>query len=402
MGLLHARRAQDGTADGDRHRRLLVGDAGRFSGSDPDGDRTVDDEPDLRVAASDSGQAAAATISRPRGRPRLRALASARHLAQSSARATRQRSPSSRQPSRPGSTDRASGHAHQYLTPCSHAFRDPYLSAPVTQTSSSTSPATAPSSSEGKATACCTCSYPMRQPGLAVIETGAGSDDDLLSTLRELLPEDDRWKHRHGSRGHGRSHVMPALVPPYATFPVLDGRLALGTWQSICLVDLNRDNHDREVRFSFLPAEAWRGANPVRMSAGPTRVEDVTKDPAVEAIDLVKHFGSTAAVDGVSFSVPQGSVLGLLGPNGAGKTTTVRMLTTLSVPTSGTGRVAGHDVIKEPEAVRRSMGLDRAGRDRRRAAHRPGEHPADREAVRSSALLHPRDHRRAPGPVLPR
>jgi ABC-2 type transport system ATP-binding protein len=83
----------------------------------------------------------------------------------------------------------------------------------------------------------------------------------------------------------------------------------------------------------------------------------VTNDPAVEAIDLVKHFGSTAAVDGVSFSVPQGSVLGLLGPNGAGKTTTVRMLTTLSVPTSGTGRVAGHDVIKEPQAVRRSMGL---------------------------------------------
>ncbi|MGI8887518.1 MAG: ATP-binding cassette domain-containing protein [Nocardioidaceae bacterium] len=78
---------------------------------------------------------------------------------------------------------------------------------------------------------------------------------------------------------------------------------------------------------------------------------------AVEAIDLVKHFGETVAVDGVSFSIPEGSVLGLLGPNGAGKTTTVRMLTTLSVPTSGTGRVAGHDVVKEPEAVRRSMGL---------------------------------------------
>jgi ABC-2 type transport system ATP-binding protein len=78
---------------------------------------------------------------------------------------------------------------------------------------------------------------------------------------------------------------------------------------------------------------------------------------AVEAIDLVKHFGDNAAVDGVSFVVPEGSVLGLLGPNGAGKTTTVRMLTTLSVPTSGTGRVAGHDVVAEPEAVRRSMGL---------------------------------------------
>ena len=79
--------------------------------------------------------------------------------------------------------------------------------------------------------------------------------------------------------------------------------------------------------------------------------------PAVEAVDLVKRFGDNAAVDGVSFVVPQGSVLGMLGPNGAGKTTTVRMLTTLSVPTSGTGRVAGHDIIKEPDAVRRSMGL---------------------------------------------
>ena len=79
--------------------------------------------------------------------------------------------------------------------------------------------------------------------------------------------------------------------------------------------------------------------------------------PAVEAIDLVKRFGDNAAVDGVSFVVPEGTVLGLLGPNGAGKTTLVRMLTTLSVPTSGTGRVAGHDILKEPDAVRRSMGL---------------------------------------------
>src|SRR4051812_3601931 len=79
--------------------------------------------------------------------------------------------------------------------------------------------------------------------------------------------------------------------------------------------------------------------------------------PAVEAIDLVKHFGSTRAVDGVSFVVPQGTVLGLLGPNGAGKTTLVRMLTTLSVPTSGTGRVAGFDILTQPNDVRRSMGL---------------------------------------------
>jgi secondary thiamine-phosphate synthase enzyme len=94
---------------------------------------------------------------------------------------------------------------------------------------------------------------PHATAGLAILETGAGSDDDLLAALEELLPADDRWRHRHGSPGHGRSHVMPALVPPYATIPVLDGRLALGTWQSICLVDLNVDNAVREVRFSFLP-----------------------------------------------------------------------------------------------------------------------------------------------------
>jgi ABC-2 type transport system ATP-binding protein len=83
----------------------------------------------------------------------------------------------------------------------------------------------------------------------------------------------------------------------------------------------------------------------------------MTNAPAVEAIDLVKHFGETKAVDGVSFTVPEGSVLGMLGPNGAGKTTTVRMLSTLSQPTSGTGRVAGYDIIQQPDMVRRSMGL---------------------------------------------
>ena len=93
---------------------------------------------------------------------------------------------------------------------------------------------------------------PHATAGLAILETGAGSDDDLLAALGDLLPADDRWRHRHGSPGHGRSHVMPALVPPYATVPVLDGRLALGTWQSICLVDLNVDNAERQVRFSFL------------------------------------------------------------------------------------------------------------------------------------------------------
>ncbi len=93
---------------------------------------------------------------------------------------------------------------------------------------------------------------PHATAGIAILETGAGSDDDLLAALGDLLPADDRWKHRHGSPGHGRSHVMPALVPPYASVPVLDGRLALGTWQSICLVDLNVDNPERDVRLSFL------------------------------------------------------------------------------------------------------------------------------------------------------
>ncbi len=94
---------------------------------------------------------------------------------------------------------------------------------------------------------------PHATAGIAIIETGAGSDDDLLAALGDLLPADDRWRHRHGSPGHGRSHVMPAIVPPYATVPVDGGRLALGTWQSICLVDLNVDNAEREVRLSFLP-----------------------------------------------------------------------------------------------------------------------------------------------------
>lgn len=93
---------------------------------------------------------------------------------------------------------------------------------------------------------------PHATAGIAILETGAGSDEDLLAALGELLPRDGRWRHRHGSPGHGRSHVMPALIPPYATVPVLDGRLALGTWQSICLVDLNVDNDVREVRFSFV------------------------------------------------------------------------------------------------------------------------------------------------------
>ncbi|MFE0760269.1 YjbQ family protein [Streptomyces smyrnaeus] len=93
---------------------------------------------------------------------------------------------------------------------------------------------------------------PHATMGVALLETGAGSDEDLLSALRDLLPPDDRWRHKHGSPGHGRDHVLPALVPPHATLPVVGGELALGTWQSVCLVDTNGDNPSRQVRLSFL------------------------------------------------------------------------------------------------------------------------------------------------------
>ncbi|MEO6500448.1 MAG: YjbQ family protein [Jatrophihabitantaceae bacterium] len=93
---------------------------------------------------------------------------------------------------------------------------------------------------------------PHATAGVAILETGAGSDEDLLAALRDLLPADDRWQHRHGSPGHGRDHVLPALIAPYATVPVVSGRLQLGTWQSICLIDTNVDNAVRTVRLSFV------------------------------------------------------------------------------------------------------------------------------------------------------
>ena len=93
---------------------------------------------------------------------------------------------------------------------------------------------------------------PHATAGVALIELGAGSDDDLLATLAELLPADDHWRHAHGSRGHGRSHVLPAFLAPFLVIPVLGGMMSLGTWQSVALVDLNVDNPDRQVRMSFL------------------------------------------------------------------------------------------------------------------------------------------------------
>jgi secondary thiamine-phosphate synthase enzyme len=87
---------------------------------------------------------------------------------------------------------------------------------------------------------------------VAIIETGAGSDHDLIDTLERLLPRDDRYRHAHGSPGHGADHVLPAIVAPSVTVPVQGGKPMLGTWQSVVLVDLNRDNPRRSVRLSFV------------------------------------------------------------------------------------------------------------------------------------------------------
>jgi secondary thiamine-phosphate synthase enzyme len=94
---------------------------------------------------------------------------------------------------------------------------------------------------------------PHATAGLALIETGSGTEGDLEDTLERLLPRDDRYAHSHGSRGHGADHVVPALVSPSLSIPVIDGRPALGTWQSVVLVDLNDDNPHRNVRLSFVP-----------------------------------------------------------------------------------------------------------------------------------------------------
>jgi len=93
---------------------------------------------------------------------------------------------------------------------------------------------------------------PHATAGVAIIETGARSDDDLVDALERLLPRDDRYRHAHGSPGHGADHVLPALVAPTLVVPVHRGEPLLGTWQSVVLVDLNRDNPRREVRLSFV------------------------------------------------------------------------------------------------------------------------------------------------------
>lgn len=94
---------------------------------------------------------------------------------------------------------------------------------------------------------------PHATAGLVIVELGAGSETDVMEALDRLLPRDDRWVHRHGPRGHGADHVLPLLASPTLTVPVVGGRLALGTWQSIALLDSNAEKTVRAVRLSFLP-----------------------------------------------------------------------------------------------------------------------------------------------------
>jgi len=93
---------------------------------------------------------------------------------------------------------------------------------------------------------------PHATAGIVVVELGAGSDADLLAALERLLPHDDRWRHRHGSHGHGADHVLPLLASPSLTVPVVGGRMTLGTWQSIALLDTNADNPRRTVQLAFI------------------------------------------------------------------------------------------------------------------------------------------------------
>jgi secondary thiamine-phosphate synthase enzyme len=104
----------------------------------------------------------------------------------------------------------------------------------------------------GRGDGLCNVFVPHATAGVAIIETGAGSDHDLIDTLERLLPRDDRYRHAHGSQGHGADHVLPAIVAPSVTLPVQGGQPMLGTWQSVVLVDLNRDNPRRSVRLSFV------------------------------------------------------------------------------------------------------------------------------------------------------
>lgn len=95
---------------------------------------------------------------------------------------------------------------------------------------------------------------PHATAGLVIMELGSGSDADLMDSLDRILPRDDRWRHRHGATGHGADHVLPLLAGPSVSVPVIAGGMALGTWQSIALLDPNVDRQERRVRLSFIPA----------------------------------------------------------------------------------------------------------------------------------------------------
>jgi secondary thiamine-phosphate synthase enzyme len=104
----------------------------------------------------------------------------------------------------------------------------------------------------GRGDGLCSVFAPHATAGVALMETGSGSEDDLLEALGQVLPRDDRYRHRHGSKGHGADHLLPVFVSPSLVLPVIAGRPALGTWQSVVLVDTNSDNAHRQVRLSFL------------------------------------------------------------------------------------------------------------------------------------------------------
>jgi secondary thiamine-phosphate synthase enzyme len=105
----------------------------------------------------------------------------------------------------------------------------------------------------GRGDGLCTIFVPHATAGVALFETGSGTEEDVERAIADLLPRDEgRWRHRHGSPGHGADHVLPALIAPSVTVPVVDGQMTLGTWQSVVLVDPNGDNPQRTVRLAFL------------------------------------------------------------------------------------------------------------------------------------------------------
>jgi secondary thiamine-phosphate synthase enzyme len=106
---------------------------------------------------------------------------------------------------------------------------------------------------EGRGDGLCSVFVPHATAGIALMELGSGSEEDLSDILEGLLPRDDRYRHRHGAPGHGADHLLPVFVSPSLVIPVFAGSPSLGTWQSVVLVDYNADNPDRRVRLSFVP-----------------------------------------------------------------------------------------------------------------------------------------------------